>query len=200
MKLRVAHLFVLCPLAVIFATPAFAQADEAERFSIGVAGGITQTEIGNEPYWMASARFRAGYRTAGEERHGSVTGYVEPEIGYWSGTGNAPVNGNSLKVKERDTLLGVNVGGAVRLRSVEYFLGGGVGYHFLNRSLEDVAHVATGSSDFGDDNKVGVDAQFGFDLLMTETVSIFGVGRFDLVQDAPDASQGKAYVGVRFHF
>src|SRR5262249_6474576 len=159
----------LCALLLLFAAPVLAQEDEAERFSIGIGGGIVQTDTGNQPYLTAALRIRAGYRNAGEEGRGSVTGFVEPEVGYWTGT--------AAGVDEKDTLLGINVGGAVRLRSVEYFLGGGVGYHFIKRDLG-----ALGSRN---DNKVGANAQFGFDLLMTDTISIYGVGRFDLVQDAP---------------
>src|SRR5436305_1951 len=61
MTLRPAHLFGLCALSLLCATPALAQADEAGRFSVAFAGGIVQTDIGNQPYWTASARFRAGY-------------------------------------------------------------------------------------------------------------------------------------------
>jgi len=191
MKLRLAHLLALCALTIIFAAPAIAQADESEKFSVGLGAGITQTDIGSQPYWMLNARFRAGYRSTGEEHKGAITGFVEPEIGYWSGDEDTLVGNTVVNVDESDLLVGVNVGGAVRLKNVEFFLGGGAGCHFINRDVGAVSQ---------DDNKIGVDAQFGFDLLMTETVSIFGVGRFDLIQDAPNASQGKAYVGVRFHF
>src|SRR5581483_5677062 len=132
MKRRVAHLLVLCPpFLFCFARPALAQEDEAGRVSVALGGGIVQTDIGNQPYWTASVRFRAGYRNAGEERRGSVTGFIEPEVGYWSADGK--VSGTTTH--EKDTLVGINVGGAVRLRSVEYFLGGGVGEHFLNTDI-----------------------------------------------------------------
>jgi len=198
MKLRAARVvaFAALPLTIaLLATPALAQEDEEGRFSIGVGAGLVQTTSGSDPYFTANLRSRIGYRVAGEERQGSVFGFVEPEVGYW--TSDRVNNGRKLETK--DTLLGVNIGGAVRLRVFEYFIAGGVGYHMFDR---DVASGLTTRS--VSDGSVGVNAQFGFDIRMSETVSMFGVGRFDLVQSDDDSgsnddNQTKAYLGLRFH-
>ncbi len=199
MTSRVASLLGLCALSLlIFVAPARAQEDEASRFALGLAGGMIDTDLGAEPYFTANLRIRAGYRATGEEKQGSVTGFVEPEVAYWSHSDDIQ--------KAKDTMIGVNLGGAVRLRSVEYFIAGGVGYHFLSQdfqtSVRGISH---------DEGRVGVNAQFGFDILMSETISLFGVGRFDIVQSGdtiivnnqevqPQSNYGKAYLGVRFHF
>ena len=184
MKLRLAHLLALCALTVISAAPAFAQADEAEKLSIGLGGGITQTDIGNQPYWMLNARFRAGYRSTGEEHQGAITGFVEPEIGYWKST-NKSVHGS-------DTLVGVNLIGAFPFSAAESFLGVGVGAHFVDSSL-----LENSSNVKGSETKLGVNAQFGLDLRLTRSLSAFGTGRFDLVQGAKDNVQSKVYLGLR---
>ena len=184
MTLRHVTRLAILALAFCTAAPALAQEDEEGRFAIGLGGGMVETDTGAEPYLTANLRIRAGYRVAGEERSGSVFGFVEPEVGRWSRT----VAG----ADETDTHVGVNIGGAMRLRAVEYFIGGGIGYHFIDREQ--------GGNDLDADDGIGVNAQFGFDLLMSETVSLFGVGRFDLIENAPQSEQGKAYLGVRFHF
>jgi hypothetical protein len=197
MKSRILLPLGLCALIALLATPARAQADESGRYSLGLAGGMVDTNFGTTPYWTANLRIRSGYRPAGEEKKGAVTGFFEPEIGYWSRSENG--------VQEKDTLIGLNLGGAVRLQAIEYFLGGGIGYHFLNRDIQGI-----GSKDKG---QVGANAQFGVDVLVSDTVSIFGVGRFDLVQSdsdtivlangdrvQPKSTYAKAYLGVRFHF
>jgi hypothetical protein len=195
MKLRSALVLSIFALVLSVAAPALAQDDEEGRYSIGLGAGMVQTSGSSDPYFTANLRSRIGYRTAGDERQGSVFGFVEPEVGYWTRDKGG--------VESKDTLLGVNIGGAVRLRSFEYFIAGGVGYHIINRDAR--------ASDLSvDDNSIGVNAQFGFDVRMSDTVSLFGVGRFDLVQTddnalvsstdkSPDDQQTKVYLGVRFH-
>ena len=119
-------------------------------------------------------RSRIGYRTAGEELQGTVFGFIEPEVGWWTR--------DNRGLDAKDTLLGVNVGGAVRLRVFEYFIAGGVGYHMLESDVRNGPQI----SNVSDDN-IGVNAQFGFDVRMSETLSIFGVGRLDLVQIDDDS-------------
>jgi len=195
MKLRSALVLSIVALVLSVAAPALAQDDEEGRYSIGIGAGMVQTSGSSDPYFTANLRSRIGYRTAGDERQGSVFGFVEPEVGYWTRDKGG--------IESKDTLLGVNIGGAVRLRSFEYFIAGGVGYHIINRDAR--------ASDLSvDDNSIGVNAQFGFDVRMSDTVSLFGVGRFDLVQTddnarvsssdkSPDDQQTKVYLGVRFH-
>jgi len=195
MKLRSALVLSIVAMVLAVAAPALAQDDEEGRYSIGLGAGMVQTSGSSDPYFTANLRSRIGYRTAGDERQGSVFGFVEPEVGYWTRDKGG--------IESKDTLLGVNIGGAVRLRSFEYFIAGGVGYHIINRD-------ARASNLSVDDNSIGVNAQFGFDVRMSDTVSLFGVGRFDLVQTddnalvsssdkSPDDQQTKVYLGVRFH-
>ena len=197
MKVRAAFILAIAALLLSVAAPALAQDDEEGRYSIGLGAGMVQTSGSSDPYFTANLRSRIGYRTAGDERQGSVFGFVEPEVGYWTRDKGG--------IESKDTLLGVNIGGAVRLRSFEYFIAGGVGYHMFDR---DVASGITTRS--VSDGSVGVNAQFGFDVRMSDTVSLFGVGRFDLVQTddnalvsssdkSPDDQQTKVYLGVRFH-
>ena len=195
MKVRAAFILAIAAFLLSVAAPALAQDDEEGRYSIGIGAGMVQTSGSSDPYFTANLRSRIGYRTAGDERQGSVFGFVEPEVGYWTRDKNG--------IDSKDTLLGVNIGGAVRLRSFEYFIAGGVGYHIINRDVR-ASHISV------DDNSLGVNAQFGFDVRMSETVSLFGVGRFDLVQTddnnavtsgdkSPDDQQTKVYLGVRIH-
>ncbi len=189
MKLRAACVLAFAAL-LLSTVPALAQEDEEGRFSLGVGGGLVQTSGNSDPYFTGNLRWRIGYRVAGEERQGSVFGFVEPEVGLW--TRDTTVSNRKLDTK--DTLIGVNIGGAVRLRVFEYFVGGGVGYHFLDRDVIRGSQVES-----VDDGSIGVNAHFGFDVRMSETLSLFGVGRFDLVdtEASADDQQTKVYLGLR---
>ena len=193
MKLRSALILAAAASLLSLAAPALAQDDDGSRFSIGLGAGMVQSSGSTDPYFTANLRSRIGYREAGEERQGSIHGFVEPEVGYWTR--------DSSGIDTKDTMLGVNLGGAVRLRSFEYFIAGGVGYHMIDRKVP--AHSVS-------DDSIGVNVQFGFDVRMSETLSLFGVSRFDLVQvddnppftggdKSPDDQQTKVYLGVRIH-
>jgi hypothetical protein len=52
----------------------------------------------------------------------------------------------------------------------------------------------------GSSTKLGANAQFGIDLYINRKLSAFGVGRFDLVQDADSRIQSKVYLGLRARF
>jgi outer membrane protein W len=195
MKVRYALVLAIVALVLSVAAPALAQDDEEGPFSIGLGAGMVQSSGSSDPYFTVNLRSRIGYREAGGERQGSIHGFVEPEVGYWTRDSNG--------IDTKDTLLGVNLGGAVRLRSFEYFIAGGVGYHMIDRKAQ-----ASGRS--VSDDSVGVDVQFGFDVRMSESVSLFGVSRYDLVQvddnalvtssdKSPDDQQTKIYLGVRVH-
>lgn len=184
---------LLAALALtILSAPAFAQEDEEGRFSLGVGGGMVDGGAGTEPYFNANMRFRVGYRAEGTEREAGIVGFVEPEVGYWT----TDTAAGDLS----DTLVGVNVGGAVRLRVFEYFVAAGAGYH-----LVDGERRISGNrlEDF-DEGALGFNVQFGFDVRFSEIVSVYGVGRFDLIDldDVPATivgeEQTKAYLGLRF--
>ena len=198
MKVRTALVLPAAALLLSLAAPALAQDDEEGRFSVGLGAGMVESSGSSDPYVTANFRARIGRRNAGDERQGSVFGFVEPEIGRWSRDRNG--------IDSTDTLVGVNLGGAVRLRSFEYFIAGGVGYHMIDRDVRTATRVVSIS-----DDSIGVNAQFGFDVRLTDVVGLFGVGRFDLVEvddnpaitsadKSPDDQQTKVYLGVRLHF
>jgi len=115
-----------------------------------------------------------------------MKGYFEPEVGYWK---------SSAKTRSgSDLLLGVNVVGVVPVGAVDTFLGAGVGAHRLDPAL-----LSNPTSD-SKQTKLGVNAQFGLDLYLTRSLSLFGTGRFDIVQDARKSIQAKGYLGLRARF
>jgi hypothetical protein len=201
MKLRAKLLLVTAAL-LLSTAPVMAQDDddvsEDGRFAFGIGAGMVEAGDGTEPYFTANLRIRAGYRPSEDEQQGGVTGFIEPEIGYWTSDFAVPSSLTSTDIT--DMHLGVNLGGAVRLRMIEYFLGAGIGWHFIDQSISR----ANASDLETDDGALGVNAQFGFDVRMAEHVSLFGVGRFDLIdvdeELAIEGEQAKAYVGARFRF
>jgi hypothetical protein len=204
--------WVIAALALIFVLPgqaAFADDQEAaddqkiyldeeyedERdwaFGIGlglvelgdnfVQGGVVVSDDDVEQYLMANLRIPFGDRHAnpGSSRTG-FRGYLEPEIGYYDGDVSS------------DLLLGINIVGGMPFNAVEFFVGGGIGWHFLDSDL-------TLPSGDDPDDALGVNAHFGVDVSVSESVSFFGMGRFDLIDDDRDELEGKAAVGLRLHF
>jgi hypothetical protein len=170
--------------------------DERNRWALGVSVGLV--ELGDnvvqgdrvvsdddvEPYFTVSARIPFGDRQAnfGSAR-GGFQGYLEPEIGYWDGD------------RGSDTMLGLNIIGGMPYNAVEFFLGGGIGVHFLDVDFDDLE-----SFDSDSDTALGVNAQFGVDVSLSKNAALFGVGRFDLVDDDRDELEAKVSVGVRFRF
>jgi hypothetical protein len=165
---------------------------DRDRFALGVGLGLVEPLNKTETYYMASLRIRTSGRGSDrdEGRRGDegITGYIEPEVGYWTSTDrNLP--------KGSDLLLGVNLIGVVPLGSVDSFFGVGAGAHFIDAAL--AADDATLS---GRDTKFGANAQFGIDLYINRKLSAFGTGRFDLVQGASNRIQSKVYLGLRGRF
>jgi len=164
-----------------------------DRFALGVGVGLVEPLNKTENYYMASLRIRFSGRgdednsrqATGEE---GIIGYLEPEIGYWSPSGDNPGSGEDL-------LLGVNLVGVIPLGPVDTFLGVGAGAHFIDATLLTNRGGVSGS-----ETKLGANAQFGLDLFITRKVSAFGVGRFDLVQGSDDRVQSKVYLGLRARF
>ncbi len=169
--------------------------DEDRDWSIGIGLGLV--ELGDnvieggrivsdddvEQYYTINVRIPFGDRNA----HSSSTsagfqGYLEPEIGHWDGDVSS------------DTLVGLNIVGAIPFNAVEFFVGGGLGLHFTDTDF-DLPDI-----DDDSDSALGANAHFGVDVSVSDNVSFFGVGRFDLVDDDRDELEGKAYVGLRFRF
>jgi hypothetical protein len=162
------------------------------NYALAVAVGLVEPASQTETYYTAQLRIRIGRdedddNGGGARRDRSIQGYIEPEVGYWKSTDS--------RVKGDDTLLGVNLVGAFPFASAESFLGVGVGAHFVDSSLLENDSRLSGS-----ETKLGVNAQFGIDLNLTRTLSVFGAGRFDLVQGAKDNVQSKIYLGLRARF
>jgi opacity protein-like surface antigen len=171
---------------------------QRENYAFSVGVGLADVDSVAETYLTAALRIRATGRTPRNDSDSSqdwrgrppenqgLTGYFEPEIGYWKASGK---NGTGS-----DLLLGVNLIGVVPLGSVDTYLGAGVGVHRLDAEL-----LSNPTSD-SKQTKIGVNAQFGLDVYMTRSWSFFGTGRFDIVQDARKSIQAKAFLGIRTRF
>lgn len=162
----------------------YEEGDDGNRFGLALGAGLTESGPGTSPYLMAALRIRLGDEGSAE----GITAYIEPEVGYWEDDEDR----NGFRNDQSDLLLGVNIVGAVEMARVEYFLGAGLGVHFQDTEIAGIAE---------DDEALGVNVHFGVDVDVTESVGLFGVGRFDLVDDDRDnEAEGKAYLGVRFRF
>jgi opacity protein-like surface antigen len=167
--------------------------DEDEtRYALGVGFGLVNLDEEAlsddvEPYFNASLRIRIGHnRGSRTVKRFGMQGFFEPEIGYWE----ASEGGFSSE----DLLVGVNVVGVTPLGGADFFVGGGIGLHFSDTEL-----LVRGQNISGSNESIGLNAQFGVDVHVAEKVSLFGVGRFDIVEDRDDL-EAKAYVGARFYF
>ena len=159
---------------------------------------ITDDDV--EPFFSLGLRIRFGDRHAhGGPSSGGFRGYLEPELAYWESDQTVSVGGNQVTTSTSDLLLGLNLIGAMPVNAVEFFLGGGIGIHFLDA---DASFSTSGISTNVDDSNeaLGINAQFGIDIALGKNASLFALGRFDIIDDDTDELQGKASVGVRFLF
>lgn len=166
--------------------------DNQDRFAFGIGAGLVEPLNEVETYFMASLRIRTSGgggddSSRRESGDAGVTGYIEPEVGYWEASGD--------RAEGSDLLAGVNLIGVVPLGSVDSFFGVGAGLHFVDQSLLENDPTLTGS-----ETKFGANAQFGIDLYISDSLSAFGAGRFDLVQGSEDKVQSKVYLGLRARF
>lgn len=168
------------------------RASDHGAFALG--GGLVNAASQTETYLMASLRLRiGGHREKdpddwrGRAPSTGIRGYIEPEVGYWKAS--ADQGGG------KDELFGFNIIGVVPLGPVDSFFGAGAAYHRIDQSILQGVAGATGSA-----SKLGIDTQFGIDIHLGHTVSLFGAGRIDLVQDLRRSVEEKAYLGLRFHF
>ncbi len=169
--------------------------DEGRDWSIGI--GIGLVDLGSDffvdgenvvivdnvdQYLTVNLRIPFGGRNA-KSGSGSAGfgGYLEPELAYWDDDFSS------------DLLVGINIVGAMQFNAVEFFTGGGIGLHFLD------SNVAVPGGDDSDE-ALGINAHFGVDVSVSESVSLFGMGRFDLVDDDRNEIETKAAVGLRFRF
>lgn len=170
--------------------------EPTNRFALGFSFGLVDLGddliVGNqlinnddiEQYYAVNFRVGFGQRRSGQAgRHGSgYRGYLEPEVGYWEND------------SQTDMLVGLNILGATPVGGVEFFVGGGIGLHFIDTTIEQFDINESESA-------LGVNAQFGVDVLVSDRVSLFGAGRFDLIDgDRGDNLETKATVGLRIRF
>jgi sulfur carrier protein ThiS len=167
------------------------ESDETNRFSLGIGFGLVHLDQAGleddvEDYLTAHLRIAFGDQSAHRGGRRGLRGYLEPEIGVWDGE------------QSSDTLLGVNIIGSIPFNAVDFFVGAGIGMHML----ETEAFVAGDGTvvPASDDDAVGVNAQFGIDIHLTESVTVFGTGRFDIIDDSSDSLEAKVYLGLRFGF
>ena len=166
-----------------------------ENLALAVGVGLADVDSTAETYLTAALRIRIGGQGRqeaentdwrGKQPENGMRGYFEPEIGYWKASGS---NGNGS-----DLLLGVNLIGVVPVGAVDTYIGAGIGAHRLD------ADLLSNPTSTSKQTKLGVNAQFGLDVYVTHSVSLFGTGRFDIVQDARKSVQAKAYLGLRARF
>ena len=186
---------VLTTLAVAGALLWFPQAalgqedyDEGsvDNYALSLGLGLVDPEGPTEPYYSAALRIRIGDRDRSREdlQNEGIHGFIEPEIGYWSRD-----SGNG------DLLVGANLIGVVPFRRVDYTFGVGAGLHLLDFTRQE-GPVITEESD----EALGVNAQFGIDLHLTDSTALFGIGRIDLIEGDVHELQNKVYLGARFFF
>ena len=187
-------------LVLLAVAPAAAQdRQDSDRFGLGLGFGVVEPDDAGELYYMGSFRIRLWGDDDDEDRdeddwryasRGDIEAYIEPEIGYWEADGG--------RSSESDLLLGVNGIGVVPGRTVDYFFGVGLGYHFLDRDIRSPGDVRRAVDD--SDEVFGGNFQVGLDIHLSDAVSLFGAGRFDILEDIDDTLQGKVYMGLRFTF
>ena len=161
-----------------------------------VQGGVAVADDDVEQYMMLNLRIPVGHGNA--RSSGGFRGYLEPELGYWESSTGTPGQ-SSQSLGRSDLLLGLNIVGVMPFNAVDFFIGAGAGIHFIDQDIR--VFTSTGSIDASaSDEAVGVNAHFGVDVGLSRKVSLFGVGRFDIVDDQSNSLDAKAYLGLRFRF
>ncbi len=187
--------------------------EDEGRYSLGLGLGLISLDDPGqaddvEVYSTISVRFAVG---PGHQHPGSWRGYLEPELGYWESSANpAPVGNNFTgtlvqQTGKTDLLLGLNIIGVMPFHAVDFFIGAGAGIHFIDQDVRVSSRAANGaaltvSTESRSDEAVGVNAQFGVDVGLSRRTSLFGVGRFDIVDDNSNSLDAKVYLGLRFRF
>ena len=151
-----------------------------------------------EVYYSGAVRFRIG-REHGEQgvwegdtyrgrppAEGSIRGYLEPEVAYWS---RSKTNDDAT-----DLLLGANLIGVVPTRGADFFIGVGFGYHFFDSKFLDDNDVLVSQND----GRLGGNLQVGVDVNLGAKVALSGTGRIDILDGNRDNRQTKVFVGLRF--
>lgn len=171
---------------------------DEDRFGLALGAGVVEPDGEGEIYYMAALRIRildgddrsrTRRRPGQRVERGDMEAYIEPEVGYWER--------DEAGLSQSDLLVGVNAVGVVPGRHVDYFFGVGLGVHFFDT---EISSGVVGPGLTSDETNIGGNFQVGLDLNFTEAVSVFGAGRFDIIEGVEDNIQGKVYVGLRFNF
>lgn len=190
-------------LLLTLAVPAAhaAQNRDPDRYAFSVGAGIVEPDDSGELYYTAALRIGLFRSQKNRDRvddddwryskRGDIEAYLEPEIGYWER--------DEAGLQESDLSGGINAIGVVPGRAVDYFFGVGLGFHILDAELVDSGR-GVGTGILADDTVLGGNFQVGLDIHLSESVSLFGTGRFDVLEDVDDTLQGKVYMGLRFRF
>ncbi len=165
---------------------------------LGLADPSDNAEDDTEAYFTANFRYLLGDLDQRDWQQ-DVIGALELEVGYWGGGRLTQFVDNSLTVEQEtdDLLIGLNLLGIIPFQSVDFFFGAGAGIHFFDASV-DVGGFSADTS--GSTERLGVNLQVGIDVSITETLVLFGVGRFDLIEGDIHEEQAKIYLGIRFRF
>lgn len=200
----VALVTVLCALG--FATDGLAQDRRDDRYdedddrrdrrlALSLGAGIVEPDGGGEIYYHGAFRIQVSDEDErGEDdwryaSRGDIEAHVEPEVGYWER--------DEVGFSESDLSVGVNAIGVVPGRAVDYFFGVGLGVHFLDSQID----AAPGRAQIDEsDTHFGGNFQVGLDVHLSPGLSLFGTGRFDVVEGLDETLQGKVYMGLRFRF
>lgn len=166
------------------------EADDDDRFGFGIGVGLVNldeefVDDDVETYLTAHLRIAFGDTSAHKGGRRGLRGYLEPEIGIWESDFAS------------DTLFGINIIGSIPFNAVDFFVGAGAALHMLETDPIVIGDRTIAGTD---DDAFGVNAQFGVDVHLNETVTVFGTGRFDIVDDSSDSLQAKVYLGLRFGF
>jgi len=171
--------------------------ERSSRFALGLAAGVVEPDDEGEIYYQASFRIRLfeNDREQGDDdwrysSRGDIQAYLEPEVGYWER--------DDVGLSESDLNVGINAIGVVPGQAVDYFFGVGLGLHFLDTQI-DVADPAVPDVDESESN-FGGNFQVGLDIHLSRAVSLYGAGRFDVIEGLDETLQGKVYMGLRFWF
>lgn len=171
--------------------------DGSRRFALGLGAGVVEPDEEGEIYYLGAFRIRL-FENDRERRdddwryasRGDIQAYLEPEVGYWER--------DEDRFSESDLNVGINAIGVVPGQAVDYFFGVGLGLHFLDTQI-DVADPAVPDVDESDSH-FGGNFQVGLDIHLGRTVSLFGAGRFDVIEGVDETLQGKVYMGLRLWF
>lgn len=189
---------------------ALAQDRRGRDVQLGLGAGLVDAEDSEsgEVYYSAALRIRIGagdgdrdeegqwegdhYRgRPPHDRSGGIIGYIEPEIAYWSGGGDAE--------DIEDLLAGVNLVGVVPTRNADYYLGVGFGVHFFDAELRrEVGGIDTVILD--EEEHFGANLHVGVDVNLGSNAALFGAGRIDILEGDVAERQTKVFAGLRLKF